>query len=190
VNCKPSPSENGRTLQAPVLLGGKESMTNEIEKAIRFKAKLRRGECCIGAQLGLTDPAVVEIFGRAGYDWITVDIEHAPYTIDTVRLMLQAAVATPAVVLARPRKLDLDEIRRYLDIGSPGVMCPFINRGRKPPAWWNFAAILLPVSAAGARAVPSITASMLTNTWRKPTPRCCASPLSRPRRPWSTLKRL
>lgn len=107
---------------------GKDSLTSEIEKAIRFKTKLRSGECCIGAQLGLTDPAVVEIFGRAGYDWITVDIEHAPFTIETVKLMLQAAAATPAVLLARPQKLDLDEIRRYLDIGSPGVMCPFINR--------------------------------------------------------------
>ena len=102
-------------------------MINEIEKAIRFKARLRSGECCVGAQLVLTDPTVVEIFGRAGYDWISVDIEHAPFTVDTVKLMLQAAVGTPAVVLARPQKLDFDEIGRYLDLGSPGVMCPFIN---------------------------------------------------------------
>src|SRR5208337_1192729 len=101
-------------------------MINEIEKAIRFKAKLRSGECCIGAQLGLTDPAVVEIFGRAGYDWISVDIEHAPHTVDTLKLMLQVAVGTPALLLARPQKLDFNEIGRYLDMGSPGVMCPFI----------------------------------------------------------------
>jgi 2-keto-3-deoxy-L-rhamnonate aldolase RhmA len=106
-------------------------MPNEIEKAIRFKARLRNGECLIGAQLGLTDPAVVEIFGHAGYDWISVDTEHAPYTIEMVKLMLQAGTATPTVVLARPRALDLDEIRRYLDVGSPGVMCPFINRGEE-----------------------------------------------------------
>jgi len=104
---------------------------NEIDKAIRFKTKLRSGECCIGAQLGLTDPAVVEIFGRAGYDWISIDIEHAPITIDMLKLMLQAAVGTPTVVLARPQKLDFDEIGRYLDIGSPGVMCPFINTGEQ-----------------------------------------------------------
>jgi 2-keto-3-deoxy-L-rhamnonate aldolase RhmA len=104
-------------------------MINEIEKAIRFKAKLRGGECCIGAQIGLTDPAVAEIFGRAGFDWMVVDTEHAPNTIETVRRMLQAAAATPAVLLARPRELDLDEIRRFLDIGSPGVLCPFINNG-------------------------------------------------------------
>lgn len=104
-------------------------MTNAIDKALRFKSRLRSGEPCFGAQLGLTDPAIVEIFGRAGYDWISVDIEHAPFTIDTLKLMLQAAEATPTVLLARPQKLDFDEIGRYLDIGSPGVMCPFINRG-------------------------------------------------------------
>lgn len=106
-------------------------MITEIEKAVQFKARLRRGECCIGAQLGLTDPAVVEIFGRAGYDWITVDIEHAAFNIETLKLMLQAARATPSVLLARPTRLDRDEIRRYLEIGSPGVMCPFINRGEE-----------------------------------------------------------
>ena len=104
-------------------------MTTELDKAIKLKARLKNGECCIGAQLGLTDPAVVEIFGRAGYDWISIDIEHAPHSIDGVRLMLQAAVHTSAVALARPTRLDIDEIRRYLDLGSPGVMCPFINTG-------------------------------------------------------------
>jgi 2-keto-3-deoxy-L-rhamnonate aldolase RhmA len=104
-------------------------MINEIEKAIRFKTRLRSGETLIGAQIGLTDPAVAEIFGRAGFDWMVVDTEHAPNTIETVRRMLQAAAATPGLLLARPQKLDLDEIRRFLDIGSPGVLCPFINDG-------------------------------------------------------------
>lgn len=106
-------------------------MMNEIEKAVRFKAKLRAGECLIGAQLGLTDPAIAEIFGHAGYDWISLDTEHAPHSIDTLKHMLQAAAGTSAVLLARPRKLDLDEIRLYLDTGSPGVMCPFINSGEE-----------------------------------------------------------
>ena len=49
--------------------------------------------------------------------------------------MLQAGVGTPAVVLARPLIFDADEIRRFLDNGSPGLICPFINNGEeaKPP---------------------------------------------------------
>jgi len=43
--------------------------------------------------------------------------------------MLQAAAHTDAVLLARPLRFDADEIRRLLDLGSPGVLCPFINSG-------------------------------------------------------------
>jgi 2-keto-3-deoxy-L-rhamnonate aldolase RhmA len=104
-------------------------MINELEKASRLKQKLRAGQCCLGAQIALCDPVVAEIFGRAGFDWMVVDTEHAAHNIETVKWMLQAAAATPAVLLARPLKLDADEIRRYLDMGSPGVLCPFVNTG-------------------------------------------------------------
>jgi 2-keto-3-deoxy-L-rhamnonate aldolase RhmA len=104
-------------------------MIPELDKARKFKAKLRAGEVCVGAQLALTDPAVVEIFGRAGYDWLVVDTEHAPHTVLSVRNMLQAGVHSPSIVIARPVKLDSDIIRQYLDVGSPGLLCPFINTG-------------------------------------------------------------
>jgi 4-hydroxy-2-oxoheptanedioate aldolase len=102
-----------------------------LEKAALFKAKLRRGEVCLGAQIALRDPAVAEIFGRAGFDWLVVDTEHTAISPEVVRAMLQAAEPTPAVALARPLRLDADEIRRFLDLGSPGVLCPFINNGEE-----------------------------------------------------------
>ena len=106
-------------------------MIQELEKARRFKAKLRSGKVCWGAQLALSDPAVAEIFGRAGYDYLIVDTEHSSTNLPTVRAMLQAATHTDAVLLARPLRLDADEIRRFLDLGSPGVLCPFINTGEE-----------------------------------------------------------
>jgi 4-hydroxy-2-oxoheptanedioate aldolase len=45
--------------------------------------------------------------------------------------MLQAATPTKAVLLARPLRFDPDEIRRFLDLGAPGVLCPFINTGEE-----------------------------------------------------------
>jgi 4-hydroxy-2-oxoheptanedioate aldolase len=100
-----------------------------LSKARELKAKLRRGEVCLGAQIALTDPAVAEIFGRAGFDWLVIDTEHTAINTLVVRAMLQAAEHTAAVALARPLRLDPDEIRRFLDLGSPGVLCPFINNG-------------------------------------------------------------
>ena len=102
-----------------------------LAKAIELKAKLQRGEVCLGAQIALNDPAVAEIFGRAGFDWLVIDTEHTACSPQVVRAMLQAAEHTPAVALARPLRLDADEIRRFLDLGSPGVLCPFINNGEE-----------------------------------------------------------
>lgn len=104
-------------------------MIRELEKARRFKNQIRGGEPRLGVQIGLADPAVVEILGRAGYDWLLVDTEHAASNTLTVQAMLQAGGQTEALVLARVLRLDVDEIRRFLDIGSPGIVCPFMNSG-------------------------------------------------------------
>jgi len=106
-------------------------MILELEKARRLKAKLRSGKPCWGAQLALSDSAVTEIFGRAGYDWLVVDTEHTATNLPTVKAMLQAAAHTEAVLLARPLRFDPDEVRRLLDLGSPGVLCPFVNTGEE-----------------------------------------------------------
>lgn len=106
-------------------------MIPELAKAEKFKAKLRRREPCLGAQIALSDPAVAEIMGRAGFDWLLIDTEHTAGNALVVRAMLQASVHAQAVALARPLRLDPDEIRRFLDIGSPGVACPFISSGEE-----------------------------------------------------------
>jgi len=106
-------------------------MNLELEKAKKFKARLRAGESCFGVQIGLSDPAIAEIFGRAGFHWIVVDTEHSANSLITVQSMLQAAAHTSAIVLGRPMRLDPDEIRRLLDVGVQGILCPFINTGEE-----------------------------------------------------------
>lgn len=106
-------------------------MLTELRKARRLKDRLRNGDTCLGAQIALSDPAIVEIFGRAGFDWLAIDMEHSAQDLLTLRSMLQAAVASDTVVLVRPLRLDADEIRRCLDLGAPGVLCPFINSGEE-----------------------------------------------------------
>ncbi len=106
-------------------------MLPELEKARKLKEKLKAGEVCFGVQLGLSDPGVVEIFGNAGYDWLLVDTEHSATSLPQTRAMLQTGVYTNAVVLTRPLVFNPDEIRRFLDNGSPGLVCPFINNGEE-----------------------------------------------------------
>ena len=102
-------------------------MLRELEKARTMKRRLKAGDLTIGAQLSLEDSAVVEIFGRAGYDYVLIDAEHGAATPQVMKSMLQAGQHTDTVVLARAMRLDAELIRLYLDLGSPGVACPFIE---------------------------------------------------------------
>lgn len=104
-------------------------MTSELEKARSLRKKLLGGQMALGTQIALRDPTVVEIFGRAGFDWLVINTEHSAHSIETVKAMLQAGVHTEAVVLVRPLRLDPRKIQLYLDLGSPGVLCPFIEDG-------------------------------------------------------------
>ena len=102
-------------------------MLRELEKARAMKERLKAGDLTVGAQLSLEDSAVVEIFGRAGYDYVLVDAEHGAATPQVMKSMLQAGQHTDTVVLARAMRLDAELVRLYLDLGSPGVACPFIE---------------------------------------------------------------
>ena len=96
-----------------------------------MKTRLSTGNLVLAAQIGLTDPAVVEIVGDTGFDVLVIDAEHGPHSPESVQAMLQAGLAGDAVVLARPLRLDPELIRLYLDLGSPGVLCPFIETGEQ-----------------------------------------------------------
>jgi 2-keto-3-deoxy-L-rhamnonate aldolase RhmA len=106
-------------------------MIRELAKALRFKDKVKSGKACLGAQIAMTDPAIVEILARAGYDWLIIDTEHSIHDTASMRAMLQAATHTESIVVARPLRLDSDEIRRFLDLGAQGILCPFINTGEE-----------------------------------------------------------
>ncbi len=44
----------------------------------RLKELLLAGKIAVGAQLRFGSPAIAELFGVAGFDWILIDSEHAP----------------------------------------------------------------------------------------------------------------
>lgn len=102
-------------------------MRVELEKARALRARLARGDSALGVQVALNDPAVMEIYGAAGFDWIVIDTEHAAHSPVTVRAMLQAAAHTAAVPVVRILRFDEGEIGRVLDIGATGILCPFVN---------------------------------------------------------------
>ena len=48
---------------------------------MNLKEKLRSGEISNRPWIALVHPAIEEIMANAGFDWLTVDIEHSVITI-------------------------------------------------------------------------------------------------------------
>ena len=68
-----------------------------------------------------------EMLGHAGFDSVTVDMQHGMFDFNAVLPMLQALSATPTVPIVRVPWNDAAVIMHVLDAGAYGIICPMIN---------------------------------------------------------------
>ncbi|AEF83768.1 2-dehydro-3-deoxyglucarate aldolase [Treponema primitia ZAS-2] len=91
------------------------------------KEKLKAGETIYGVFSNGVSAEMVEIMALAGFDFITIDSEHAPSSDETNRLLIMAAESRNTPIFIRtPNKLD-SSILRSLDIGAQGLLLPQVN---------------------------------------------------------------
>jgi 4-hydroxy-2-oxoheptanedioate aldolase len=94
----------------------------------RFKAALAEGRRQVGFWTALSDPAAIEICAGAGFDWLLLDMEHAPADLRGVQAALQVAAAYPATeAIVRPPVGDAVWIKRLLDIGARTLLIPMVE---------------------------------------------------------------
>jgi 2-keto-3-deoxy-L-rhamnonate aldolase RhmA len=93
----------------------------------RVKALLKDGQKTSGAWLQLTSTFSAEIMARAGFDWLIIDLEHAPGDFMNLAAQIQAMGATDCVPFVRAPWNDSVTIKRILDTGVMGVLVPYVN---------------------------------------------------------------
>jgi 2-keto-3-deoxy-L-rhamnonate aldolase RhmA len=98
-----------------------------LQRVLAMKQRLRAGKTIIGAWLGLTDPAVAEILGHMGLDFIIADTEHAAWNIESLQHTVMALNGSNTVPLVRVPWNDHVYIKRALDLGIEGIMAPMVN---------------------------------------------------------------
>ena len=101
-------------------------MVRKLKKNYLKKA-LQDGKNVFGPFLKLTDPAAVEIIGFAGFDFIIIDAEHGPISIQNAQNMIRAAETANITPIIRVANNDEALILRALDIGAQGIEIPQIN---------------------------------------------------------------
>jgi 4-hydroxy-2-oxoheptanedioate aldolase len=80
-----------------------------------------------GTFLNLGSSVTAEIAGKAGFDWVLIDIEHGMGDRQELLTQLQAVEATPASPVVRIAWNDPVRFKRVLDLGVSGVMVPYVN---------------------------------------------------------------
>jgi 4-hydroxy-2-oxoheptanedioate aldolase len=93
----------------------------------RFKQALARGEPQIGLWLSLAHPYAAEVVAGAGFDWLTIDGEHAPNTLPTILATLQALAAYPVQVAVRVPDGNPTFLKQVLELGATTVLVPMVE---------------------------------------------------------------
>jgi len=96
-------------------------------KKNNLKEVLKGGKNVFGPFMKFTDPAAVEIMGFAGFDFVIIDAEHGPTSIQNAQNMIRAAETANITPIIRVANNDEALILRALDIGAQGVEIPQIN---------------------------------------------------------------
>jgi 4-hydroxy-2-oxoheptanedioate aldolase len=92
-----------------------------------IKRLLKAGKPAVGTWLSLGSITAARFMARAGFDWLTLDIEHSLVGIETAAHIFASIADGGGVALARVPSNRHDHIKRVLDNGAQGVVVPMVN---------------------------------------------------------------
>lgn len=79
-------------------------------------------------------PLVTEICAGSGLDWLLIEMEHAPNSLDSVLVQLQAAAAYPITPVVRVPANDTVTIKQVLDLGAQNILVPLVSTAAEAKA--------------------------------------------------------
>lgn len=91
------------------------------------KSKLKDGGPVLNGWLHIPSTLSAEAMAHAGFDTLTVDLQHGPIGFETALTMLQAISSTDTVPLARAPWNEPGAIMKLLDAGCLGIICPMVS---------------------------------------------------------------
>ena len=92
-----------------------------------LKHNLKAGKVQTGCWVSLASHASAEICAGAGFDWVLIDMEHAPNELHMVHHQLHAVSAYPVSAVVRAPWNDTVVIKRLLDVGAQSLLLPYVQ---------------------------------------------------------------
>jgi len=85
------------------------------------------GRGLIGTWVKIPSLETIELLGHAGFDFVVIDMEHAPHSIEQVYRFISAAQAAGMGALVRLPDRSETYVQRILDSGGDGLLVPRVT---------------------------------------------------------------
>lgn len=92
-----------------------------------LSTKMRQGGVCLGLLIKMPSPALVELAGFVGFDFVLIDMEHGPDDHISLEHHIRAADAARIPTIVRVGVLEGALIGRVLDSGASGIVVPHLG---------------------------------------------------------------
>lgn len=92
----------------------------------RIKRKMENGKPVIGCFVLLNDPAISEMIGMAGCDFVWIDAEHGMLDRGAIKNHIVYAQNAGACAFVRVPGVEPDQVKCILDCGPDGIIFPNI----------------------------------------------------------------
>lgn len=94
---------------------------------ISFQEIVGRDRAALGTWIKLPAVESVELMALAGFDFVVIDLEHAPLSIETVSTLIAVAHGRGVCPLVRVPDHSATWMSRCLDAGAAGVLVPHVD---------------------------------------------------------------
>jgi len=81
----------------------------------------------LGTWLSLPNESIAEIFAKAGYDWVVIDLEHSAININQAERLIRTIDLAGSKPFVRLSGHSSSQIKRVLDAGAKGILAPMIE---------------------------------------------------------------
>lgn len=98
-----------------------------MKNSLKLKNALRNREQLFAAWISFSHPSIAETFAKAGFDFISIDMEHSTISITEAQRIIAACQSEGVPCLPRPVSHSNDYIKPLLESGADGMLIQMVN---------------------------------------------------------------
>ncbi len=89
--------------------------------------KLAEEKPVFGTFIKAGSPCMIEVLGLSGWDYVLIDMEHSPFSVERLEHMVRASEVAGVCPIVRVAEQHVSSVLRPLDKGVGGLMVPMVG---------------------------------------------------------------